>query len=58
MVVFGLEVEEGNLDIVDGTANIMLKVTGIDPWPWKRGLKYNFIDWFHHIMYVGGALTT
>ncbi len=43
--------------IVDGTANIMLKVTGIAPWPWKWGLKYNIIDWWHHIMYAGGTLT-
>ncbi len=42
--------------IVDGTANIMLKVTGIAPWPWKWGLKYNFIDWFHHSWYVIGTL--
>jgi hypothetical protein len=43
--------------IADGTANIMLKVTGIAPWPWKSGLKYNFTEWFHHIMYAGGMLT-
>ena len=41
---------------VAGSQYLILRVTGIAPWPWKWGLKYNIFDWTHHSMYVGGTL--
>ncbi len=42
--------------IVWVSAILMLKVTGIAPWPWTWGLKYNIFDWTHHSAYVAGVL--
>jgi hypothetical protein len=39
-------------------AILMLKITGIAPWPWTWGIKYNIYDWTHHAAYVGGVLGT
>ena len=39
------------------TAVLLLRLTGIAPWPWKWGaLKYNLFDWLHHGAYVGGTV--
>jgi hypothetical protein len=42
--------------IVWVVAILNLKITGIAPWPWTWGLKYNIYDWTHHTMYVLGTL--
>jgi hypothetical protein len=39
-------------------AILILKITGIAPWPWTWGIKYNIYDWMHHSAYVGGVLGT
>lgn len=41
--------------IVWGAEQIHLPVLGLAPWPWKWGLKYNLIDAWHHVVYVGGT---
>ena len=39
------------------TAVLLLRITGIAPWPWKWGhIKYNLFDWTHHIAYVSGTV--
>jgi len=40
------------------SAILILKITGIAPWPWTWGLKYNLYDWTHHSAYIGGAVGT
>ena len=38
------------------TAIFLLKITGIAPWPWTWGIKYNLFDWTHHVAYVSGTV--
>jgi len=40
------------------SAVLMLKITGIAPWPWTWGIKYNIYDGIHHTAYVAGVLGT
>ena len=43
--------------IVWVSAVLLLKITGIAPWPWKWGhIKYNLMDWTHHVAYVSGTV--
>ena len=43
--------------IVWTTAVFILRITGIAPWPWKWGhIKYNLMDWTHHVAYVSGTV--
>ena len=42
--------------IVGTLAMLNLKITGIAPWPWTWGIKYNIYDWTHHTAYVLGTL--
>ncbi|MCH7608800.1 MAG: hypothetical protein IIC94_09585 [Chloroflexi bacterium] len=43
--------------IVWVTAVLLLRITGIAPWPWKWGhIKYNIFDWTHHGAYVSGTV--
>ena len=43
--------------IVWVTAVLLLRITGIAPWPWKWGhIKYNLFDWTHHSAYVSGTV--
>lgn len=40
------------------SAVLILRLTGIAPWPWTWGIKYNIYDWTHHSAYVAGVVGT
>ena len=42
--------------IVWSFAILSMKASGVAPWPWTWGLKWNLVDWTHHFFYVTGTL--